>query len=157
MITTIKTGPQESKVDRRIVLSGLWVSMLFIFAYVDIFTFWRADAINGALTGTVPGTEFGIDQRFLALATAYILIPSLMVAASLVVPARANRILNLTLCVLYAASIALGLIGETWLYYILGSVVELALLAVIAGVAWAGRTRSNTLTPSGPRSVGSRP
>ncbi|MDJ0314082.1 DUF6326 family protein [Arthrobacter sp. H35-D1] len=136
-----RTSPRETGVDRRIVLSGLWTSVLFIFAYVDIFTFWRADAIDGALSGSVPGTGLGIDQTFLVLTTAYILIPSLMVAASLLVPARVNQVLNLTVSVFYAGSIVATMIGESWLYYIAGSVVELALLATISGVAWSWRSR----------------
>ena len=48
------TNPYDPGVDVRIVLSGLWVSMLFVFAYVDIFGFWRADVINGALTAMSP-------------------------------------------------------------------------------------------------------
>ena len=39
----------DSGVNVKVVLSGLWVSMLFVFAYVDIFGFWRTDVINGAL------------------------------------------------------------------------------------------------------------
>ncbi len=39
----------DPKVNVKVVLSGLWVSMLFVFAYVDIFGFWRTDVINGAL------------------------------------------------------------------------------------------------------------
>ena len=41
----------DQRVNVKVVLSGLWVSMLFVFAYVDIFGFWRADVINGALDG----------------------------------------------------------------------------------------------------------
>jgi hypothetical protein len=48
---------QDTRADVKIVLSGLWISMLFVFAYVDIFTFWRADVINGALAGEVTGTD----------------------------------------------------------------------------------------------------
>ena len=36
------TSLQDTKVDVKVVLSGLWISMLFVFAYVDIFGFWRA-------------------------------------------------------------------------------------------------------------------
>ena len=91
MNTTLTTDLHDSKVDTKIVLSGLWVSMLFVFAYVDIFAFWRADVINGALAGKVPGVGFGIDQTFLTLTTVYILVPSLMVVVSLLAPARVNR------------------------------------------------------------------
>ncbi len=32
---------QDTKVNTKVVLSGLWISMLFVFAYVDIFGFFR--------------------------------------------------------------------------------------------------------------------
>ena len=37
--------------------------MLFVFAYVDIFGFFRADVVNGALTGTVPGAGFTLARH----------------------------------------------------------------------------------------------
>ncbi len=127
---------QDTKVDVKVVLGGLWISMLFVFAYVDIFGFWRADVINGALDGKVPDAGFTINQTFLAFTTIYILIPSLMVVVSLVAPARINRLVNMVASSLYAASVVVGAVGETWGYYILGSVVEVLLLLAIARLAW---------------------
>ena len=60
----------DTKLNVKVVLCGLWISMLFVFAYVDIFGFWRADAIDGALLGKVPGPGFKIDQAFLAFTRA---------------------------------------------------------------------------------------
>ena len=139
MNTIRTTAVQDAKVDRKVVLSGLWISTLSVFAYVDILGFWRADVIIGALVGEVPETGFEIDQTFLVLATLYILVPSLMVAISLLAPRRANRVLNITASLLYAASILVTVIGETWIYYILGSVVEVGLLLAVTRVAWAWR------------------
>jgi hypothetical protein len=135
------TDLQDSKVDEKVVLSGLWTSMLFVFAYVDIFGFWRADVIKGALAGKVPGAGLGIDQTFLSLTTIYILIPSLMVVVSLLAPARVNRLVNTIVSLLYVASIMAAVVGETWIYYILGSVVEVVLLLAIARVAWTWQGR----------------
>ncbi len=118
------------------VLSGLWISMLFIFAYVDIFGFWRADVINGALVGRVPGAGFEINQRFLLLTTIYVLVPSLMVVVSLLAPARISRTTNIVVSLMYGASVVASIVGETWMYFILGSVVEVLLLLAIARVAW---------------------
>jgi hypothetical protein len=128
---------RDTKLDVKIVLAGLWISMLFVFAHVDIFTFWRADAINGALQHKVPGAGFTIDQGFLVFTTMYVLVPILMVAASLLTPARWNRPANLVVGVVYAASIVVLVIGESWAYYIIGSIVEIALLATIVWVAWS--------------------
>ena len=127
---------QDTKVDVKVLLGGLWISMLFVFAYVDIFGFWRADVINGALAGTVPGPGYEINQAFLVLTTIYILIPILMVIISLVAPARMNRTTNIVVSLIYAASVVVSAVGETWIYYILGSVVEVMFLLAIARVAW---------------------
>jgi len=82
---------QDTPVDVKVVLGGLWTAMLFVFAYVDIFGFWRADVINGALLKEVPGSGFEINQSFLVLTTIYILIPSLMVIVSLLARRRSTE------------------------------------------------------------------
>jgi len=146
MHKTRKSYLQNSKVNEKIVLSGLWTSMLFVFAYVDIFGFWRQDVVNGALVGNVPGTGLTINQTFLALATVYILVPSLMIVASLLAPARLNRVINIIVSLLYLGSVVVTAIGESWIYYILGSIVEMVLLAAITYLAWAWPKRSR-VTP----------
>lgn len=135
--TVPTTAPTQSHapLDRRIVLSGLWISMLFVFAYVDIFAFFRADMIEGALAGELPRVGFDLDQTFLALTTLYILPASLMVVGSLTLPYRFNRIANVTLAPIYALTIIAGMIGEPWVYYLMGSSVEIVMLVVIARVA----------------------
>jgi hypothetical protein len=139
-MSTISTGErQDSKPDVKVVLSGLWTSTLFVFAYVDIFGFWRADVLEGALAGEVAGTGFGIDQTFLMLTTLYVLVPSLVVVVSLLAPAQINRAANLVVSLLYVASIVPTVIGETWFYYVLGSAVEVVLLLAIARTAWTWR------------------
>ena len=127
---------QDTKVDVKVLLGGLWISMLFVFAYVDIFGFWRADVINGALAGTVPRAGFEISQTFLVLTTIYILIPSMMVILSLTLPARMNRTTNIIVSLAYAASVVVTMVGESWIYYLIGSAVEVVLLLAIARVAW---------------------
>ena len=57
---------QDTKVDVKVLLGGLWISIIFVFAYVDIFGFWRADVINGALVGNVSGPGFEINQASLS-------------------------------------------------------------------------------------------
>jgi hypothetical protein len=110
--------------------------LLFVFAYVDIFGFWRADLINGALVGRVPGPGFEINQPLLVFTTIYILIPGLMVIVSLLAPAQMNRTTNIVVSLTYLASVVVSIVGETWIYFILGSVVEVMLLLAIARVAW---------------------
>ncbi len=53
-----------------------------------------------------------------------------MVFGALVLRPAVNRIANVALGILYALTIAAGAIGE-WNYYILGSAIEVALLAAV--------------------------
>lgn len=127
---------RDTPVDVKLVLSSLWIAMLFVFAYVDIFGFFRADVIQAALVGEVGTTGLTVDQLFLTATTVYIVLPSLMVVLSLLLRPRANRITQLVVSAVYAVSIAASCIGEEWIYYLLGSFVEVVLLAVIARSAW---------------------
>jgi hypothetical protein len=128
---------RDSRVDVKVVLCGLWVATLLMFAYVDIFGFFRADVINGVLAREVSGTALAINQTFLLLTTLYIAIAALMVVVSLLAPARANRIANIVVSLFFAVTAAATLIGETWAYYIVGILIEIALLLLITRLAWA--------------------
>ncbi len=44
---------RDTQVDVKLVLCALWIAMLFVFAYVDIFGFFRADVLDAALDGKV--------------------------------------------------------------------------------------------------------
>jgi Family of unknown function (DUF6326) len=124
---------EPSKVNVRIRISALWTSMLFVFAYVDLFSLYRSDIRADLEAGEVGG--FTVNQAFLAGTTAYIVMPGLMVFGALVLRPRVNRIANIALAIVYALTIVAGAVGE-WGYYILGSVIEVALLATIVYYAW---------------------
>jgi hypothetical protein len=120
-------------VNVRIKISALWMAILFVFAYVDIFGFLRADYRAEVESGQVGG--FTVNQAFLLATTIYVVVPSLMVFGALVLRPRVNRILNIALAIIYSLTIIAGAIGE-WSYYLLGSAVEVGLLVVIGYYAW---------------------
>ncbi len=134
--TSSRSQHENTPVEVKVVLSALWIAMLFVFAYVDIFGFFRTDVLNAALEGKVGSTGLAVDQIFLTATLFYILLPCLMVVLSLVLRPRANRITNIAVSLLYAVSIVASCIGETWLYYFVGSAVEVVLLLAIARTAW---------------------
>jgi hypothetical protein len=127
------TGFEPSNVSVRIKISALWTSMLFVFAYVDLFSLYRRDFRADLEAGEVGG--FTVDHSFLFLTTLYVVIPSLMVFCALVLRPRVNRIANIALSSIYALTIIAGAIGE-WSYYVLGSAIEVALLAAVVYYAW---------------------
>ena len=133
MSSAPQTVYADQPVNTRIKLSALWASMLFVFAYVDLFSLYREDFRADIEAGEISG--FTIGQTFLLATVVYIAIPSLMVFATLVMPARLNRVVSVVLSALYALTIAGGAVGE-WNYYILGSVLEVGLLGLIGYYAW---------------------
>ncbi len=130
----VRTELEPAPVNVRLKISALWTAMLFVFAYVDIFSFFRPDFRADIEAGQVGG--FTVNQSFLLGTTVYVVIPSLMVFATLVLRANVNRTVNIALSTIYALTIIAGAIGE-WDYYILGSAVEVALLAGIVYYAWS--------------------
>ena len=131
-----KTGATQfdpAPVNVRVMISALWATMLFVFAYVDLFSFFRPDFRADVEAGVVNG--FAVGQTFLLATTAYVVLPILMVVGSLVLRPRISRIANITLSAFYAVTIIGGAIGE-WNYYVLGSAIEVALLAAIVYYAW---------------------
>lgn len=127
------TDYQDYWINPRLKISALWTSMLFIFAYVDLFGLFRSDVRADIEAGEIFG--FTIGQGFLLGVTIYILVPSLMLFLSLVLPVRVTRMANIVVAALYAVTIAGGAIGE-WNYYILGSITEATLLAGVIYYAW---------------------
>lgn len=131
--TTTVVQFEPANVNVRIKISALWAAMLFVFAYVDIFSLYRPDIRADIEAGELAG--FTINQGFLVGTTVYILLPSLMVFGALVLRPRINRIANIALSLIYALTIIAGAIGE-WGYYVFGSAIEIGLLGSIVYYAW---------------------
>ncbi len=136
MRSTATKQYRDTQVDVKIVLCALWIAMLFMFAYVDIFGFYRADVLDAALDGKVATTAFAVNQIFLTSTLIYILLPTLMVVLSLLLRPRVNRITNIVVSLLYMVSIIASCVGEQWAYYLIGSFIEAILLGAIARSAW---------------------
>ena len=138
------TELEPLNVNVRIKISALWTSMLFVFAYVDLFSLYRPDFRADLKRGEASG--FTINQLYLLGTTVYVVIPSLMVFVALVVRPRVNRIANIALGIVYALTIIAGAIGE-WGYYIFGGAIEIALLAAVLYYAWTWPKSTLTTCP----------
>src|SRR5262245_30448089 len=101
-MTAAATTLQPLPVNVRVKLSALWASMLFVFVYVDLFSLYRPDFRAQVEAGKIAG--FTVDHGFLLGTTAYVAIPSVTVFFVLVLPPRLNRVVNIALAGLYAAS-----------------------------------------------------
>lgn len=126
---------QDAEMPVQAKLAGLWASFMFLYAYVDILSFYKPGVIEDILAGIV--WQFDITQTWAVGSLALMTVPILMVFLSLALPARANRVTNLIVAAVYlVVSVSNGL-GESWVYYYgFAIVAEVAVLALVLRYAW---------------------
>ena len=125
---------RDERIPVRLKISALWIGMLFLFAYGDIFGFFKPGRIEEVMSGEVSGIE--ITQAFLLAVSIYIAIASVMIFLSLVFRPEASRWTNVVLGVVYIVSIVVSAVGETDAYYLFLSAAEIAMLLLIVFYAW---------------------
>ena len=133
MSTTKLRRFEDVQVGVRLKIASLWIAMLFLFAYGDIFGFFAPGRIGEIQGGRISGIE--ITQTFLLAISVYIAIASAMVFLALVLPPAVNRWVNIVLAALYIVSIVASVFGED-AYFVFLSIMEIAMLALIAWYAW---------------------
>ena len=130
---TTTTDYRDSWINPRVKIAALWASMLIVFVCVDLFGLYRPDVRADIAAGKI--SAFTIGQGYLLGVIVYVALPSLMLFLSLVLPVKVTRTANIVLAVVYAVTIAGSAVGE-WNYFILGSALEVVLLAGIVYYAW---------------------
>ena len=82
---------ENPKANIKIKLAALWASATFCYLYGDYFELYTPDKVNSLITGdNVMDTPVT-----LLLASIVLAIPSVMVAASILLNSKINRILNI--------------------------------------------------------------
>jgi Family of unknown function (DUF6326) len=138
--TALENPPSQSALEDlrmpvQAKLAAAWTSFMFLYIYVDYFHLYKPGVIDGILGGAV--FEFDISQTLLTAFLTLIAIPILMVMLSMMLPARANRTINLVVASLYIPVSMFNAVGESWTYfYGLSIGLEVLLLAFILRSAW---------------------
>ena len=141
MNTTKKTIEMEDvKINVKIKLSALWVTMMLLYIYADILSLFRPGQIEEMLDGRMG--PFQVTQGSLLSASILMIIPAVMVFLSLTLKPKVNRWANITFGVLYTFVNISNLIGEAWAYYISFGIVEIVFTLLIVWHAW--KWASNT-------------
>lgn len=131
-------------------IAAAWTSFMFLYLYVDVLNFYKPGVVAGILDGFV--WKFEVSPPLLTGILASITIPALMVVLSVMLPARANRIVNTVVSALYAPFSVFNVAGATaeWLpFYALSIGVELALLALIVRWSWVAAPRGDNRVQTG--------
>ena len=88
---------ENQKINIKIKLAALWASATFCYLYGDYFELYTPDKVNSLITG-----ENVLDSPIkLLIASIIMVIPSVMVAISIILKPKLNRILNITFGTLF--------------------------------------------------------
>ena len=129
------TALEDRQIPVQAKLAAAWTSFMFLYIYVDYFALYKPGVIDDILAGVV--WEFQISQTLLTVFLAAIAVPSLMIVLSVILPARANRVINLVVASVYIPFSMFNAVGESWTYfYGLSIGLEVLLLALILRYAW---------------------
>lgn len=134
--TQTKSMLEDSPINIKIKLAALWTTIMFLYIYIDYFGLYIPGHIKQIMLGEVAYTGLKINQTFLMGATNFVLMPTVMIALSILLKARANRIANIVVAALHIIAVIVGMMGESWLFYLYGSALELILFATIIWHAW---------------------
>jgi len=127
---------EDVKINVKIKLSALWVTVMFLYVYGDIVGFMKPGALDHYIKGIgatgAPITQIALVQIAIAMA-----IPSVMVLLSLTLKPKANRWANIILGIFYTCFVALVNFGvEVSYYFMFLSFLEVVLTALIVWNAW---------------------
>jgi len=128
---------EDMKINVKIKLSALWVTVMLLYVYGDIVGFIKPGALEHYIQGIgatgAPVTQASLLQIAIAMA-----IPSVMVFLSLTLKPQVNRWANIILGIAYTCIIPLSMVIATSVsaYYIFLGIVEVVLTALIVWYAW---------------------
>jgi hypothetical protein len=138
---------EDVEVPVKLKLSAGWAALMLLYAYGDIFGYFRPGFIEDVMAGKV--FAFEIDQVFLVAISVYVALPALMVVLSLMLAPALNRWTNIVLGSVYALTILLSAIGDDYVYYYVLSVLEIAVALLIVWSAWTWPERPPTGSGAG--------
>ena len=132
-----KTKLVDRQVNVKLKLALLWVALMFLYIYNDIFSMYQPGHVAQLLEGHLEGVAFS--QSMLIGAAVLMAVPSIMVLLSLTLKASVVRWANIIVGA-FQLLVLLGTQfvgeGETWLYWRLYELLEAVFLALIIWTAW---------------------
>jgi len=132
-----ETVLEDSKVNVKAKLALLWVALMFLYLYNDIFSLFQPGHVAQLVEGQLEGVQF--TQTVLFSAAVLMAFPSFMVLLSLSLKARANRWVNIIIGIFHIV-VLLGtqFVGETesWFYWRFYELLEALFLVLIIWTAW---------------------
>ena len=127
----------DVKVNVRIKLSALWVTVMLCYIYGDFFSFFvpgHIETLNEGNMGIGPTTPFK-----LLMVSILMTIPAIMVFLSVALKPAISRWINIIFGSIYTVimiATILTTIDPWWIFYIFLGIIEMVITSLIVWYAW---------------------
>ena len=128
---------QDLKINIKLKLSALWISVMFCYVYGDFFSLFVPGRIKGLMNGQSGAGP--ITPWVLLLYAIMLSIPPLMIFLSLILSPKINRLINIITGVFFSIIMLLvvSLSIDKWMiFYIYLGIIEIIITCLIVGYAW---------------------
>lgn len=126
---------EDVPVSTRVQLAALWASTMSCYIYCDYFALYIPGKLDGMLRGDM-GPLGAVSQATLMGTSLLMAVPSLMIAFSVLSPARLNRLVNIVVGASYTLLLALLAYASAWYFYRFFAALEAVLTAIVVARAW---------------------
>jgi hypothetical protein len=139
----MNTNNKTSAIDRKVLLSTLWIFVVLNMLYCDVVSLMDAGLLKQYLSGTVGGMKF--TQGYLLGAGIWMAVLIAMVLLSRVLPYGANRWANIIAGVVATVvQFASLVMARPAMYYLFFSILEMAGTASLVWFALRWRNPAST-------------
>jgi len=126
---------ENPKVNIKVKLAALWTSVLFCYVYGDYFELYAPEKVNSLITG-----ENNLDSPAkLLIASIVLAIPAVMIALSIFLKPKINRLLNIVFGLVYTLMmllIAINSLTAWYGFYVFLAILESLITFLIIWYAW---------------------
>ena len=125
---------KDFSINIKLKLSAIWGSVMSLYIYCDYFELYTPNKLDRMLEGT---TIFGNGDQMVLLGLSFILVvTSLMICLSVLLPPVINRVLNIVVGLIMTVFLAYLAYIAGWYFYKMYAAIESLLTLVIAWYAW---------------------
>lgn len=135
---------EEFRTPTKVKLAAMWTSLMFLYVYGDYFNLYSPGKLGKVAAGDI-GPVNAADEAGMAALSMMMVVPALMIALSLLLPATLSKWLNVLFGLVYAAILAMTLPGAPLFYLAYGAIeIPLSLLITVIALFWP-KTKESAL------------
>jgi len=126
---------ENPKINIKLKLSALWTSILFLYIYADYFELYTPEKVKNLFNNA----EKLDSPNALLMATIVIAIPILMIVLSIFLKPKINRLLNISIGILFTLLVivtAMDTFSKWYSFYLFYCILEAILTIIIVWTAW---------------------